>query len=74
MPNGIAVTRMIPMNSKPEKTWPTAGIGTAKPMPDSALVRPGPETPPRSSPNSLAPQATAIPNRIATRPAGRRPG
>ena len=31
MPNGIAVTRMMPRNSKPENTWPIAGIGTEKP-------------------------------------------
>ncbi len=31
MPNGIAVTRMTPRNSKPENTVPTAGIGTEKP-------------------------------------------
>ena len=31
MPNGIAVTRMTPRNSKPENTWPMAGSGTEKP-------------------------------------------
>ena len=31
MPNGIAVTRMTPRNSKPENTWSKAGIGTEKP-------------------------------------------
>jgi len=30
MPNGMAVTRMMPRNSKPENTWPNAGpYGTA---------------------------------------------
>ena len=36
MPNGIAVTRMIPMNLKPEKTWPMAGIGNEKPKCEKA--------------------------------------
>ena len=31
MPKGIAVTRMMPRNSKPENTWPKAGSGNEKP-------------------------------------------
>ena len=31
MPNGMAVTRMMPRNSKPENTVPNAGSGTEKP-------------------------------------------
>ena len=31
MPNGMAVTRMTPRNSKPANTWPNAGSGNEKP-------------------------------------------
>jgi hypothetical protein len=46
MPNGIAVTRITPRNSKPENTWLTAGIGTEKPKLVNALRRPSRLKPP----------------------------
>ena len=46
MPNGIAVTRMIPRYSKPENTMSTAGSGTAKPKPATALLSPSRLSPP----------------------------
>ena len=36
MPNGIAVTKMMPSHLKPEKTCPTAGKGIEKPKCDTA--------------------------------------
>ncbi len=39
MPNGIAVTRMMPRYSKPENTVLNAGNGTEKPKPATAPVR-----------------------------------
>ena len=70
MPNGIAVTRMMPRNSKPENTWPNAGSGTEKPKLAKASPRPLTLRPPRPSPNRLEPQAISMPAAIATRPAG----
>ena len=70
MPKGIAVTRMTPRNSKPENTWPKAGIGTEKPKLENALPRLAPLIPPSPSPSAVEPQAMIEPTAIATRPAG----
>ncbi len=69
MPNGIAVTRMTPRNSKPENTWPTAGIGTEKPKLAKASPTPLMLKPPSPRPNRLEPQAMTMPTAMATRPA-----
>src|SRR6516165_7137940 len=70
MPNGIAVTRMIPRNSKPENTWPIAGNGTEKPKFANASPTPLTLNPPMPRPNRFDPQAMSMPAAIATRPAG----
>jgi hypothetical protein len=70
MPKGIAVTRMMPGNSKPENTWPIAGIGTEKPKLANASPTPLMLRPPRLRPNRLDPHAMIMPTAIATRPAG----
>ena len=70
MPNGIAVTRMTPRNSKPENTWPTAGIGTEKPKLANASPTPLTLRPPSPRPNRFEPQAMIMPTAMATRPAG----
>ena len=70
MPNGIAVTRMMPRNSKPENTWSNAGSGTEKPKLANAPVTFSRLMPPRLKPNRVEPQAISMPTAIATRPAG----
>ncbi len=70
MPKGIAVTRMMPRNSKPENTWPKAGSGTEKPKLENALTTLAPLMPPMPMPSAVEPQAIAEPTAIATRPAG----
>ena len=70
MPKGMAVTRMMPMNSKPLKTCPIAGIGTEKPIFDSPPIRRSRLRPPVVSPIAAAPQAISTPKAIATSPAG----
>src|ERR1700710_1887591 len=70
MPNGIAVTRMMPRNSKPENTWPNAGSGIEKPKLAKASPRPLTLNPPRLRPNRFEPHAMTMPTAIATRPAG----
>jgi hypothetical protein len=70
MPNGIAVTRMTAMNSKPPNTWPKAGIGIEKPK----LANDEPSfsrlMPPKLNPSARPPQAISEPTAMATRPAG----
>ena len=70
MPNGIAVTRMMPRNSKPENTWPTAGSGTENPKLVKASPTPLRLSPPSPRPNRFEPQAMIMPTAIATSPAG----
>src|SRR5229473_7643518 len=70
MPNGIAVTRMMPRNSKPEKTSPNAGSGTEKPKLANASPTPLMLSPPSPRPNTFEPQAMNMPTAMATRPAG----
>ena len=71
MPNGMAVTRMMPRNSKPENTWPNAGSGTEKPKFDERAGELLRRSCRRSSkPNSVEPQAISMPAAMATRPAG----
>ena len=70
MPKGTAVTRMMPRNSKPEKTWPTAGIGTEKPKLAKASPRPLTLKPPIPRPKMFEPHAMIMPTAMATSPAG----
>ena len=70
MPNGIAVTRMMPRNSKPENTWPKAGNGTEKPKFAKASPTPFRLNPPSPRPNRFDPHAMIMPTAMATRPAG----
>src|ERR1700730_3241231 len=73
MPNGIAVTRITPMNWKPAKTWPIAGVGNEKPKLENAWEKPAGLIPPQFSPNKVDPQAIMQPTAMATSPAGTPP-
>jgi hypothetical protein len=70
MPNGIAVTRITPRNSKPANSWLTAGSGTEKPKLAKAFATLSPLIPPIGTPAALAIHAMAVPAAIATSPAG----
>ena len=70
MPNGIAVTKIMPRNSKPEKTWPSAGSGTEKPKFAKASPTPFTLNPPSPRPKRFEPHAMIMPTAIATSPAG----
>ena len=70
MPNGMAVTRMMPRNSKPENTWSNAGSGTEKPKFVNAPRSPSRLKPPRPRPNRVDPHAITMPTAMATSPAG----
>src|SRR3977135_2101951 len=74
MPNGIAVTRMMPRNSKPENTCPIAGSGTEKPKLEKASPTFCTLTPPRPSPKRFEPQAITLPTERGTRPGGNHRG
>ena len=70
MPKGIAVTRMTPRNLKPEKTWPTAGMGNEKPKCEKRVADGAEAQAAIAEAEKLEPQAMIVPAAMATSPPG----